>query len=276
MPRPRFSIIVAVFNGAATLERCLDSVACQTYPDKELIVLDGGSTDGSVALLEKNAEKIAYWESEPDRGIYHAWNKGLARATGDWICFLGSDDFFWAADVLERLTPHLQAALPDTRVVYGRIAVVSKSGALLREEGRDWAELRETFTGAMNLPHPGLMHHRALFAEHGPFDESLRISGDYDLLLRELPAREARFVPDLVTVGVQHGGLSYSPSAMSLMLEERERIHAKHGLTGRVGTPRVVRKMRLCAFLARLLGERGFRFAADAFRRMTGRKAAWQ
>ena len=86
---PLLTIIVAVFNGAKTLERCIDSVVQQTWPYKELIIMDGGSTDGTVDLLKRYDSKIKYWESRPDRGIYHAWNKALDHAEGEWICFIG-------------------------------------------------------------------------------------------------------------------------------------------------------------------------------------------
>ena len=91
---PLISIIVAVYNGEKTLQRCIDSVFSQTYPHKELIIIDGGSTDGTVDILQTNNDKITYWKSEPDNGIYQAWNKALDHAKSDWICFLGSDDYF--------------------------------------------------------------------------------------------------------------------------------------------------------------------------------------
>jgi Glycosyltransferases involved in cell wall biogenesis len=84
---PLFTIIVAVLNSKETLERCIESVNSQTYPYKELIIKDGGSTDGTVEILKNNDDKIAYWESSPDHGIYHAWNKALQYARGEWICF---------------------------------------------------------------------------------------------------------------------------------------------------------------------------------------------
>ncbi|MEQ1667696.1 MAG: glycosyltransferase [Sulfuriferula sp.] len=90
---PLISIIIAVYNGKATLQQCIDSVVQQTYSNKELIIIDGGSKDGTVELLEENRNKFSYWESEPDRGIYNAWNKGLTQAKGEWICFLGADCF---------------------------------------------------------------------------------------------------------------------------------------------------------------------------------------
>jgi glycosyltransferase involved in cell wall biosynthesis len=70
-------------------------VAHQTYPNKELIIIDGESNDGTVKSLEANREVINYLASEPDAGIYNAWNKGVVQAKGEWICFLGADDFFW-------------------------------------------------------------------------------------------------------------------------------------------------------------------------------------
>lgn len=94
---PIVSIIVSVLNGKTTLQQCIDSVERQTYPNRELIVIDGGSRDGTLELLAENGGKISAWVSAPDRGIYNAWNKGLALAQGKWICFLGADDFFWEA-----------------------------------------------------------------------------------------------------------------------------------------------------------------------------------
>ena len=104
---PLISVVIAVYNGKATLQQCLDSVTQQTYSHVELIVIDGGSTDGTVDLIRANAQKIAYWISEPDRGIYNAWNKALAQAKGDWICFLGADDYLWNAQVIERMAEQL-------------------------------------------------------------------------------------------------------------------------------------------------------------------------
>lgn len=90
---PLITIIVAVFNGKATLQQCIDSVIQQTYSNRERIIIDGGSKDGTVELLEKNRSKFSYWIFEPDRGIYNAWNKGLEQAHGEWICFLGGGHF---------------------------------------------------------------------------------------------------------------------------------------------------------------------------------------
>lgn len=109
--RPLISIIVAVYNNAVTLQRCIDSVASQSYPHKELVIIDGGSTDGTVEIIKRNSDKIDCWVSEPDRGIYHAFNKGLDRTKGDWIYFLGSDDYLWDNYTLSRVSEQLSILL---------------------------------------------------------------------------------------------------------------------------------------------------------------------
>src|SRR5665811_510890 len=196
---PLISVIVAVFNGRVTLQQCIDSVAQQTYPNKELIIIDGGSNDGTVEVLEENRNKFSYWVSEPDRGIYNAWNKGLAQAQGEWICFLGADDYFWDDTVLERMAVQLQMLPTNIRVAYGQIMLISDDGQSSRPLGESWAQLKEPFKQYMNIPHVGTMHRRSLFEQHGKFDESFNIAGDYELLLRELTRNDAVFFPDIIT-----------------------------------------------------------------------------
>src|SRR5262245_53799273 len=100
MSPPLVTIIIGVRNGAATLARCLDSIAAQTLTSRETIVMDGASTDGTVGLLKARAD--VQWRSEPDRGLYDAWNKALRLRRGAWVLFLGADDCFVDAHVLEQ------------------------------------------------------------------------------------------------------------------------------------------------------------------------------
>ena len=83
-----FTVIIAVYNNVESLERCIKSFVDQDYAKKELIIIDGKSTDGTVDIIRNNHDNIAYWESEPDRGIYHAFNKGVSHAKGKWVIFL--------------------------------------------------------------------------------------------------------------------------------------------------------------------------------------------
>jgi Glycosyltransferases involved in cell wall biogenesis len=227
---PLISIIVAVFNGAKTLQQCIDSVAQQSYANKELIIIDGGSKDGTVALLEANHEKITYWISEPDRGIYNAWNKGLSQAKGEWICFLGADDYFWDAQVLERMSVALQNVPPDVRLAYAQIMLLNNNGENLYPLGEPWGKVKERFKQGLCLPHPGVMHRRSLFERNGKFDESFRIGGDYELMLRELKTAEAMFIPDIIITAMRPGGLSSNPANSLAVLREIRRAQRIHGL----------------------------------------------
>ncbi|MGR9087537.1 MAG: glycosyltransferase family 2 protein [Gammaproteobacteria bacterium] len=230
-PAPLISVIVAVYNAEATLQQCIDSVVQQTYPYKELIIIDGNSSDGTAAILEKNREKIRYCLSEPDHGIYNAWNKALPHAGGDWICFLGADDFFWNAGVLEKMSEHLQTLPPGIRVAYGRIRVLDSGGDGLYSAGQPWSRIKNRFKNAMCIPHPGVMHRRSLFEQHGTFDESFRIAADYEFLMRELTQADAYFVPDLIVVGMRQGGISSTPANLWLALGEIRRAQRMHGCT---------------------------------------------
>lgn len=272
---PFISVVVATFNADKTMVRCINSYARQTYLQKELIVIDGGSSDGTVELLKANADKIAYWVSEPDRGIYHAWNKALAQAHGDWICFLGADDYLWDEQVFAQMAPHLSRAIPAARVVYGQVALVNESGMVLGSFGGPWPELRHVFLagGVLNI-HQATFHHRSLFEVRGTFDESFRIAGDYDLLLRELRDGRAVFVPCLVA-GMQHGGVSSNPATKVTAIREVMRAMQRNGVTPPFGVRLAWMRGMIHAMLYRLVGERVSGSLADGYRRLTGKRRVW-
>lgn len=226
---PLISIIIAIFNGKATLQQCIESVAQQTYSNKELIVIDGGSKDGTVDLLKANQEKIVYWISEPDSGIYNAWNKGLAQARGDWICFIGADDYFWDATVLERMAAHLEMLPTSILVAYGQIMLVSNDRETPRPKGEPWSQIKGFFKQFMCIPHVGTMHRRSLFEQHGKFDESFSIAGDYELLLRELKTGDAAFFPNIIAAGQRLGGVSTDTTNYLKTLREVRRAQKMHG-----------------------------------------------
>ena len=228
--RPLLSVLVAAYNSGATLQQCLDSVISQTYGNVELIVIDGGSSDGSVEVLRANSRHIAYCVSEPDRGIYHAWNKALAQAKGEWICFLGSDDYLWDEQVLARVASKLTQVPDDINVAYSQVNLVGVGGELLYPIGEPWMQLKERFKQLMCIPHPSVLHRRRLFREHGVFDESFRIAGDYELLLRELESRDAFFMPDIVFSAMRQGGISSALGNTLSALREVRAAQRKNGL----------------------------------------------
>ncbi|WP_333873898.1 glycosyltransferase family 2 protein [Methylobacter sp.] len=270
------SVIVAVFNGIDTLQQCIDSIAQQTYANKELIIIDGGSKDGTVDVLESNRDKLGYWVSEPDSGIYNAWNKGLSQAKGEWICFLGADDFFWDAQVLERMASQLMTVPPDIRVAYGQIMLLNNNGENLYPIGEPWQGVKERFKQVMSIPHPGLMHRRSLFEQHGNFDESFRIGGDYELLLRELKEADAVFVPGLIMIGMRQGGLSSSPANSVESMWDVRRAQKMHGLRlpGFFWVMAMIR-VYIRLILWNLIGERMTRKFIDFGRRVKGLPPYW-
>ena len=274
---PLISIVVATYNGAATLQQCINSIALQTYPHKEPIIIDGGSTDGTVALLTASQQKITYWVSESDRGIYHAWNKALLRAHGEWICFLGADDHFWDEHVLARMAEELVKLPPHIRVAYGQIMLLNGGGERLYVIGEPWGRLKQRFLKSMCVPHPGMMHRRSLFELHGGFDESFRIAGDYELLLRELKTADAAFIPNLVTVGMRQGkGESSDPSATLRVLHETRRAQRMHGQRFPSSSWFFsMLKAYLRLLLWRILGEVTARKALDFGRRLMRQPAYW-
>jgi len=276
MRTPFITIIVAVLNGSRTLQRCLDSVTGQTYSGWELIVQDGGSTDGSVEILRANADRIAYWASEPDESLYEAFNMAIQRARGEWLYFLGSDDYLWDNSVLERLETHLRRAYPPYRIVYGREAFVSDKDQVLEYLGEPWNQYKRRFLQGRMLPHQAVMHHRSLFEVHGPFDPSFKVGGDYEMLLRELRTRDALFVPDVIVAGYQFGGKSSVPENSLMVLSGVRRAQRKNGLRF-PGVLWIGWLLRVYLRLAlwRLLGAERAKRVLDRGRALLGKGPLW-
>ncbi len=218
---PSVSVIVAVFNRAATLQSCLDSIFGQTRTSLEIIVCDGGSSDGSRAILEANSARFTYWQSQPDRGVPHAWNTALTRAAGDWICFLGADDRFAKPDTVATL---LAAARdPAINYVSGQAILVDDQGRARRTIGTrwDWERMKRY----QHIAHPGSLHRRDLFDRYGSFDEAYPIAFDYDFLLRVGRDVRAAFVPEPVILMGISGQSNTQPWRA---FRENRRIHAAH------------------------------------------------
>lgn len=200
---PAISIIVATWNAAGTLKRCLESVLDQTPGCHELLVVDGASTDGTQEIIQAYSDGIAYWHSRPDKGIYDAWNQALGHARGDYVMFLGADDALHASDTLQRILDSIEDRNPD--LVSSRVQLRDATWRTKAEFGAAWDY--KALPRRMRVAHPGLLHRRSLFDRYGPFDASLRIAGDLDFLLRLPPDTRAAHLP-WVTVDVQDDGIS--------------------------------------------------------------------
>ncbi len=201
---PRVSVITAVFNGEDCIASCIESVLRQDYPNIEHIILDGCSTDGTVAILRQYQDKIAFWQSEPDNGVYDAWNKGLDLANGEWIAFLGADDLYLPGAI----TAYIELAKQNQEAEFlSSRAQLDHPTGYSPVFGGPWEWPR--FSKAMSTIHVGTLHHRNLFKRFGQFDTSYRIAGDYEFMLRSRSSLRAAFTPT-VTVIMRAGGLSDS------------------------------------------------------------------
>jgi glycosyltransferase len=203
--RPLISIVTAVRNGLPFVRDTIASVLSQDYPLLEYWIIDGGSNDGTVDVIEQSQQRLAGWISEPDRGIADAFNKGLARVRGDYVMFLNSDDALASSSATAALVDAARGAgWPD--VIYGDCDLIDRSsGTVLYRVSIDYDAKRFLNFGV--LPHPSMLMRRRYFERFGPFDTNFRIAMDYELLLRGVPGLGATRAPILIT-NVRNGGVS--------------------------------------------------------------------
>ena len=270
-PRPTISIVVATLNSGATLERCLRSVAAQTLAAIELLVIDGGSTDGTLDLLRRYQHAIAWCRSEPDRGVADAWNKGVERCRGAWLLFLGGDDYLPNETVLAEAFERLAILPPEVRIAYGSVRLETPEGVKLGTLGRPWSEVAHEFRRTMAIPHQGVFHHRSLFEEHGGFDSSFAIAADYELLLRELDRSTPHFLGNVMVAVMQTGGLSSDPDNTHTMSREFARARRRHGLVGTAGFWRQLLRIWIRQRVHRWAGPRAAHAMTALVRRLEGR-----
>lgn len=225
------SVITAVRNGRADIGRTIDSVAAQDYREIEYIVVDGSSTDGTVEYLESRRAAISVLKSEPDRGIYDAFNKGLALASGDVVGYLNAGDVLADAGVLSRIAAPFQD--PDIEAVFGDVAIVSDTSSnrvirLYRSSNFSPGRVRFGFMPA----HPTLYLRRNVYQVVGAYDPSFRIAGDYDLVIRAFVKRQTpyRYLREVI-VRMPVGGVSNRGIRSKLQITaEMKRACVKNGL----------------------------------------------
>lgn len=215
---PVLTIITTVLNGEATLRQAIESVLFQKTENIEYIVIDGGSTDNSVRIIKDYEGKIDYWISEKDSGIFQAWNKGLAQAKGEYVAFLGSDDFYHP-DALENYLIFVKHN-PNIEYISSKIKLLGKHSRII---GRPW--VWNEFRRNMRVAHVGSLHKISLYQRYGKYDESLRIAGDYEFLLRSGKHLKAGFL-DVVSASMGGDGVSNNQAVKSV--KEAFNIKIRH------------------------------------------------
>ena len=201
---PTISVITVSYNSRETIADTIESVATQTYPFIEHIVVDGASTDGTLEVLERFRDKLSKIVSEPDEGIYAAMNKGLSLATGDVIGTLNSDDVYVDENVLALVAEVFRDDAVD--VCYGDVFYVDKGD--LNRIVRHWKSepyRPGLFEQGWMPPHPAFFIRRRVLGRVGPFEASYRFAADFDFMLRALHVQQLRstYLPrELVTMRV--------------------------------------------------------------------------
>lgn len=226
----KISVVTVCYNSETTIRDTLASVAAQDWADVEHIVIDGGSTDNTLAIVRTFEHDRMRIVSEPDKGFYDAMNKGLRLASGGAIGFLNSDDFFCRGDAIRLLAERLQETGADA--VVANVAVVRPGDPAKVSRYYSVGNYRRWMMRFGHMPpHPTLYIRRDMFDRIGEFDDSYAIAGDFDLIVRLLLIEKARLAKLPITlVGFRAGGASTRDFEAKVKMN-REILHSlrRHG-----------------------------------------------
>lgn len=221
---PRFSVITVTYNAGKVLEDTIQSIMTQTYKHIEYIIIDGGSKDNTLAIIDKYRDHVHTLISGPDKGLYDAMNKGIAVATGDYLCFLNAGDSFHEDDTLQLMLHSITGSnLPD--VLYGETALVDNEGhfvgmrRLSAPENLNWKSFKQGM----------LVCHQAFFAKRElvePYNLSYRFSSDFDWCIRVMKKAKTLHNTHLTIIDYLDEGMTTQNRKASL--KERFRIMTKH------------------------------------------------
>lgn len=220
MLSPRISLITVSYNSNKTISDTINSVLSQTYPNIEYIIVDGGSTDGSVEVVRSFGTKISKFISEPDKGIYDAINKGIRLATGEIIGILNSDDFFYDKNVIQNIADAF--AQGDVDAVYGDVFFVDKNNLSSVKRYYSSGSFKPgKFKFGFMPAHPSFFCRRELFEKFGYYKEDYKIGADFELLLRFMLINKIKYkYLDIVTTVMRTGGASNKSFKSNLALNK--------------------------------------------------------
>lgn len=247
----KISVITAVWNSETTVAEAIASVAAQTYPDVEHLVVEGKSTDRSLATIERAAHERMRLISEPDNGIYDALNKGIRNSTGNVIGFVHSDDFLAHDGVLEKIAAAF--ADPAVEAVFGDLVYVSQvdTSRVIRRWSTGAFNMRRLKFGWMPA-HPTLYLRREVYERFGEFDDNMRISADYDFILRYFSQTTGKsvFIPE-VFYKMRVGGVSNRNLVKILQKMEEDMIAIRRNRVGGILTLTMKNLSKIGQFLLR-------------------------
>ena len=228
--QPTFSIITVTFNAELCIRKTIESVIAQTYPDIEYIIIDGNSPDKTVEIIEEHKDRISFFVSEPDNGLYDAMNKGLRKATGDYVWFLNAGDCIKTPDTVKRIALlSEQYSIPD--IIYGETDLTDAHGNVFAErrlrspEDLSW----KSFRMGMLVSHQAFIAKRSISPE---FDLKYRFSSDFDWCIRCMKQAKIILNSNRILSNYMEGGLTLKYHKTSL----KERYKIMSGYYGKIPT----------------------------------------
>jgi glycosyltransferase involved in cell wall biosynthesis len=226
MKLPLVSIVTPSYNQAQFLERTIQSVLNQKYPNLEYIIIDGGSTDGSVEIIRKYENDLSAWISEPDQGQAHAINKGFRLAKGEIQAWLNSDDVYHPGAVEQAVSLLLKN--PQVGMVYGDTDLINESDQVIGQYDAKQTNYRRLMQGYSNIPQPAAFWRAKLWSQFGPLDTSLYFAMDFDLWVRFSKVTEIRYDPKLWASFRMHQH-SKSTTVFDRCWPEMRKVHKREG-----------------------------------------------
>ena len=219
---PKLSIITINRNNASGLQTTIKSVLSQTFNDYEYIIMDGNSTDESVAVIKEFGDSITYWESKPDNGRYHAMNKGIKKATGTYCLFLNSGDYLCSANALRKVFD----STFDEELVYTNLIHKNRHGERIRTFP---GEITFYWMYTQYLGHASTLIKKDLFEKIGLYSEEYDIVSDWEFFLLAICKYQCSLkYMDMEMSVLVEGGISNHPATKQKVLTEREVVLKKH------------------------------------------------
>ena len=212
----KYSVVTINYNNHVGLRQTIESVVSQTYDDYEYIIIDGGSTDGSVDVINMYANEIYYWVSEKDHGIYHAMNKGVNHSHGDYCIFMNSGDTFYDNRVLEIVS----RCLTNEDILVGKVVIDDQNHIISPPPMSGQMTLYHLYSGS--IPHQGAFIKTDLLRKY-PYDETLKISSDWKFFVQTLILDNCsiRYIDEFVACYDMNG---FSAANPKLMREEKDKV----------------------------------------------------
>lgn len=270
---PLVSVVMATYNVADALDLTIRSILKQEFKSFEIVIADGASKDRTVSLLQSMDQQVVRWISEPDRGIYDAFNKACKLVRGEWILFMGAGDLLYDEAVLARFASAAAQVDSSTEIIYGKVQVTDPDYNNIELLNRPWAEMEGRWRGGRPMipHHQGVFHRRRLLSGDNPFDTTYRMAADSKIVFCSI-ARVPPVFMDFVVALATEGGVStnfsnFLRTATEIIRVNQELKHGHYFLQG------VYYCKILGTYLAYCLGgEKLARLSIAAYRGLQGRK----